>query len=152
MSKSKIYSYNLSFDVVQAASSFLACGICTLSFVFLGIPIGINLRRKKVWKPILEKLRTRLLDWHNRNISMGGRVALLNVTLENILIFLFSFHKAPKCIIKEIIIIQKSFLSGGLEDVKKISWLKWSKVCLSKKKLWLGVKHYGIFNLALLSK
>lgn len=84
-------------------------------------------------KSLLSKLRRRLLGWKNIKLSIGGRVALLNVILVNTSIFLFSLYKAPKCIIKEIISIQKSFLCDGFDVDKKISWISWSKVSLPKK-------------------
>lgn len=101
--------------------------------MFLGIPIGFNLRRKEVSKPLLSKLRRRLLGWQNINLSIGGRVPLLNALLYNILVFIFSFHKAQKCIIKEIISIQKYFLWGGFDEEKKIRWISWSKVYFPEK-------------------
>lgn len=54
-------------------------------------------------RSFLSRLRKRLLGWKNKNLSIGGRLTLLNAILVNTQIFLFSFYKVPKCIIKEII-------------------------------------------------
>ncbi|KAI5427576.1 hypothetical protein KIW84_032831 [Lathyrus oleraceus] len=83
-------------DFVQATIGFLSCGIGSPSFTFLGIPTGINLRHREVWKPIVDKIRRILAIWHNRFLSIGGRVVFLNSVLVNILIFFFSFYKTPK--------------------------------------------------------
>lgn len=92
------------------------------------------------------------MGWQNIKLFIDGRVALLNAILVNTPVFLFSFYKAPKCIIKEIISIQKSFLCDGFDVDRKISWISWSKICLPEKEGGLGVKHCGIFNLAYFRK
>lgn len=102
------------------------------SFTFLGVSIGINPRRWDVWKPIMDKIRIRLFVWHNVFLSIGSRV-VLNSVVSNILIFLFSFYTAPKVIINEIIMLQRVFLWGGIEDNKKINWVSWDKICRLKK-------------------
>ncbi|XP_058750550.1 uncharacterized protein LOC131623553 [Vicia villosa] len=123
LNKSLLLGFNLDSDFLQAGSSFLNCEIGSSSFVFLGIPVGINPRRREVWKPIVSKLRRRLGGWQNIHLSNDGRVVLLNSILSSILIFMFSFYKAPKAIIKEIILLQRSFLWGGDEVKKNICWI-----------------------------
>ncbi|XP_050902141.1 uncharacterized protein LOC127111472 [Lathyrus oleraceus] len=94
---------------LKAAVSFLSCGFCLIPFVFFGIPIRVNHRRKEAWAPIVGKLKRRLAVWHNRFLSIRGRLVLLNSVLSNISIFFFSFYKATKVVINDIIKIQRSF-------------------------------------------
>lgn len=98
LSKSIVFGINLDIDLLQATASFLSCSFSLLPFVFLGIPIGINPRRKASWAPIVSKIRLRLAVWHSRFLYIGGRVVLLNSVLSNISIFFFSFYKAPKVV------------------------------------------------------
>ncbi|XP_050896042.1 uncharacterized protein LOC127102743 [Lathyrus oleraceus] len=122
LSMSKPIVYILECDFVQAATGFLSCGIGSHSFTFLGIPIGINLRCREVWKSVVDKIRRRLTVWHNRFLLIGSKVVLLNSVLANIPIF-FSFYKASKVIVNEIIMLQRVFLWGGSEDKKRINWV-----------------------------
>ncbi|XP_058760442.1 uncharacterized protein LOC131633769 [Vicia villosa] len=62
---------NLDPDFIQAAASFLNCIVGATSFTFLGISVGVNPRRREVWKPIVARLRNRLESWQNRHLSMG---------------------------------------------------------------------------------
>ncbi|XP_058725636.1 uncharacterized protein LOC131596919 [Vicia villosa] len=133
LNKSRLFGVNLDPDFIQVGSSFLNCEIGSSSFVFLGISVGINLRRCDVGRPLVSKLRRRIGSWQNKQLSIGGKVVLLNSILSSIPIFFFSFYKAPKSIIKEIIAIQRSFLWGGDEDKKKINWISWDKF-----DVWLG--------------
>ena len=110
--KCRLVGINFDPTFVQVAASFLNCEIGSPAFTFLGIPFEINPRRKEVWNLIFSKTRRRLSTWKNRYISIGGRVILLNSILSNILIFYFSFYKALKVVIKELIKIQRVFPSG----------------------------------------
>ncbi|XP_058757673.1 uncharacterized protein LOC131630949 [Vicia villosa] len=56
LSKSRFLGVNLESDFVQAASSFLNCIVGSSSFTFLGIPVGVNPRRREVWRPIVSRM------------------------------------------------------------------------------------------------
>ncbi|GAU32897.1 hypothetical protein TSUD_393180 [Trifolium subterraneum] len=48
-------------------------------------------------------------------------------------LYFFSFFKAPKCILKLLVRIQRNFLWGeGVED-KRLCWVKWDQICLPKE-------------------
>lgn len=110
LSKSISFGLNLDYDFLQATASFLSCNFGLILFVFLGIPIGVNLRRKEYWALIVSKLRRRLTVWHNRFFYIRVRAILLSFVLSNILMFLFFFYKDPKVIVNKIIRIQITFL------------------------------------------
>ncbi|XP_058774319.1 uncharacterized protein LOC131648592 [Vicia villosa] len=120
-SKSKILGFNMEMDFLQAASDFLFCAINPFPFHFLGISIGCNPRRKSAWSLITSKLRNRLALWKGKYLSLGGRVNSLNSVLNAISLFTFSFYKAPKMVIQEIISIQRAFLWNGHETRKRIN-------------------------------
>ncbi|XP_058742110.1 uncharacterized protein LOC131614557 [Vicia villosa] len=153
-------SSDISFDMLQfvddtvliVASSFLGCQIGKLPFVFLGIPVGGNHRRKQFWSFLISKLKKRLGGWQRKHLSLGGKVALLNAVLNSIHIFVLSFYKAPKCVLGEIIKIQRDFLWGSKEGIRKMCWVIWEKICWPQKEGGLGVRNNETFNLALVSK
>lgn len=80
--------------------------------MFLGIPNGANSRGKATWNTILDKFHCNLVVWRGRKLSIGGRVILLNSVLNSLPIHLFSFFKAPRLVINEIIKLQRAFLLG----------------------------------------
>jgi hypothetical protein len=54
--KSKLYGINLDNDFLRALSAFLHCGVDSIPFKFLGIPVGANPRRKATWSLLTPKL------------------------------------------------------------------------------------------------
>jgi hypothetical protein len=75
---------------MAAASTFLHCGVDSIPFRFLGISMGANPRRKVTWKPIVEFTRKCLSRWKSHNLSIGGRITLINSILSSLpLFFLF---------------------------------------------------------------
>ena len=81
------------------AARYLNCRILSFPFSYLGIPIGDNPRRSRLWDPIISKCERRLATWKHRHISFGGRVTLINAALTAIPIYFFSFFKVPSKII-----------------------------------------------------
>ncbi|PNY11621.1 cysteine-rich receptor-like protein kinase, partial [Trifolium pratense] len=150
--KSKLYGINVEANVLEAAATFLDCSYDTIPFKFLGIPVGANPRRKATWTPIVDSMTKRLSRWNGRNLSIGGRVTLINSVLSSLPLYFFSFYKAPIGIINQLVRIQRNFLWGGSAEVKKLCWVSWAQVCLPKEKGGLGVKNIEMFNSALLCK
>ncbi|CAJ2637710.1 unnamed protein product [Trifolium pratense] len=150
--KSKLYGLNVDTRLLKAGSSFLSCRSEVIPFKFLGIPVGANPRRRETWKPVVDAMNKRLNTWSCRLLSYGGRITLINSVLASLPLYYFSFFKAPCCILKQLVRIQRNFLWGGGEMDKKLCWVKWEQICLSKEKGGLGVKNLDLFNQALLSK
>lgn len=113
--KRKFYGLNLEEDFITSTSTFLSCGVGSLPFTFLGVDVGINPRKISTWRETVSKIHSSLSSWKRKFLSQGGRITMINVGLTNILIYLFSFYRAPKAIIQEIIKIQHNFLWWGEE-------------------------------------
>jgi len=58
--------------------------------------------------------------------------------LNAIPIYFLSFMKMPVKVWRKIIRIQRDFLWGGVEEGRKIAWVRWSKVYLPKPRGGLG--------------
>jgi hypothetical protein len=113
-SKSCLMGENVPPLFMDMVCNFLNCKLGVVPFVYLGLPVGANPRRKSTWDPLIVQLRRRLRSWGNRYVSLGGRIVLLNSVLNAIPIFYLSFLKLPAVVLKEIIRIQREFLWGGV--------------------------------------
>lgn len=58
---------------------------------------------------------------------------MLNAVLANIPIYFLSFSKAPKEVVHNLVSIQRRFLWGGVDEVKKVCWISWEDICKHKK-------------------
>jgi hypothetical protein len=150
--KSKLYGVNIDPIFLAAGATFLSCRSEVIPFKFLGIPVGANPRRKETWKPVVDAMSKRLCSWNSRHLSYGGRITLINSVLSSLPLYFFSFFKAPRCVLQQLVRLQRNFLWGGGAADKRLCWVKWDQVCLPKEQGGLGVKNLELFNMALLSK
>ncbi|GKV45492.1 hypothetical protein SLEP1_g52564 [Rubroshorea leprosula] len=130
----------------------LCCKGGELPFKYLGIPIGGNHRKLSMWKPLMESFKKKLASWKSQNLSLGGRITLLNSVLSSLLVYLMSAYLIPKGTLSSLDKIRRNFLWEGSKEEKKIKWVSWERVCRKKECGGLGVKDLRKFNLALMGK
>ncbi|GJX19505.1 hypothetical protein Tco_0222182 [Tanacetum coccineum] len=63
-----------------------------------------------------------------------------------------SIYKVPKAVLASMEALRRRFFYGALDNEKKISWIKWSKILSPKKHGGLGVSSLYALNRALLFK
>ena len=106
----------------REATSFLNCSQLEFPFSYLGIPVGVSSKCRSVWQLIISKFEAKLARWKQRNLSMGGRITLINSVLTALPTYLLSFFKIPKHVVQKIVSIQRNFLWGSHQDSNKIPW------------------------------
>ena len=67
------------------------------------------------------------------NLIIIGRLILLKSVMSSLPVYFLSFFKAPTCIISSIESLFNFFFWGGGEVVRKIAWVDWDTICLSKE-------------------
>ncbi|XP_028095431.1 uncharacterized protein LOC114295410 [Camellia sinensis] len=95
--KSMVCGVGFSDSALEEFVSLRNCKTLSLPLKYLGLPLGANPRRKRMWKPVIEKFKLRLAGWKMR---------------------------LPEGIAKEIDKIQASFLWGGSDLKRKIHLVK----------------------------
>ncbi|GAU22739.1 hypothetical protein TSUD_138630 [Trifolium subterraneum] len=150
--KSMLVGVNIPESWLCEAASSLCCRVGKIPFLYLGLPIGGDLRRLGFWEPLLARLKNRLSGWKSRFLSFGGRLTLLKSVLTSLPVYALSFFKAPSSTISSIESLLIKFFWGGGEDSRKTSWINWKTICLRKEYGGLGVRQLKEFNLALLGK
>src|SRR4051812_15617576 len=105
-----------------------------------------------MWKELISFLKKRLVVWRGKNLSIAGRVVLINAVLNAIPIYSLSFYKALSKVLNDIRSIQSNFLWSGGDLVKSIHWVSWDTVCKPREEGGLGVRNVEIMNVALISK
>lgn len=100
--KSKVFGIGVHDDEVRNLSSFLKCDNAKLPFSYLGATVGANMNLIKNWKPVIDKVSTKLSKWKSNYLSFGGRVVLCKSVLGSIPLYFFSLFKAPLKVIDSI--------------------------------------------------
>lgn len=89
--KSQLLGVNVEDGWLQQAASFLNCKVRVFPFVYLGLSIGADARRKSTWQPVLDKISRRLTAWNSQFLYLGGKIVLLNSVLYALPIYFLSF-------------------------------------------------------------
>jgi len=75
-----------------------------------------------------------------QKLVLWGRLILLKYVMSSLPVYALSFFRAPAGIIFSIEFILINFLWGGGEDHRKIAWVDWKSICMSKKVGGFGVR------------
>ncbi|KAL8509574.1 hypothetical protein ACS0TY_016699 [Phlomoides rotata] len=151
--KSDIMGINVKKERVKEWCSILNCKQSSIPFKYLGLHVGEKMKNSSSWEFVTKKLEDRLHCWENTNLSLGGRIVLINSVLTNLPSYAFSFCRLPKNTTYNLTKIQRRFLWGeGAGKENRIAWVKWDNVCREKKEGGLGIKNVECFNLAYFGK
>ncbi|KAL9688405.1 hypothetical protein QQ045_032826 [Rhodiola kirilowii] len=150
--KSLCFGVGLKAEETQFFASLLGCLVGNFPMKYLGLQVGVNPSRVSSWAPILQKFKDKLASWKGVNLSMAGRVVLIKAALCSMPLYYASIYKILIAVALEIEKIQRKFLWGGLEDQKKIHYVKWTTVTKPRKYGGLGIQALREKNQALLTK
>ncbi|XP_021991090.1 uncharacterized protein LOC110887832 [Helianthus annuus] len=74
--KCKLYGIGVDETEVSRMAALLNCEAGKLPFLYLGVPIGANMKRKVFWAPVIDRLKSKLSKWKTRHLSFAGRLTL----------------------------------------------------------------------------
>ena len=78
------------------------CKEGTFPFKYLGIPMNPNRIASKDWGHTEERIQKKLRSWKGKLLSTGGRLVLINSIMSSFPLFILSFFKIPKGVLKRI--------------------------------------------------
>ncbi|KAJ0682333.1 putative RNA-directed DNA polymerase [Helianthus annuus] len=150
--KSKVYGIGVDPDEVKRLASKVNCEAGSLPFSYLGVPIGVNMKRASFWNVIIDRIYSKLSRWKAKHLSFAGRLTLVKSVLGSLPSYFLSLFVAPKCVIKRIEKIRREFLWGKRNNRNKLRWLKWEFILKHKKAGGMGVGGIQSYNYAMLTK
>ncbi|KAL8463685.1 hypothetical protein ACS0TY_034368 [Phlomoides rotata] len=98
---------NVGDGIIDEWCSILNCKRSNLLFKYLGMQVGDNLKLSARCDFLIKKMKDRLSRWENINLSLGGRIVLINSVLSILPIYALSFCKIPKLTLHKLIRIQR---------------------------------------------
>ncbi|XP_028122358.1 uncharacterized protein LOC114319532 [Camellia sinensis] len=150
--KSLVCGVNVPEESLSEFAARLHCQPKTLPLKYLGLPLGANPNKKSTWKPVLDKVRSRLAGWKRKLLSSSGRLTLLKSVSSALPMFYLSLFKMPVGIAREFDKLQANFLWGGSESKKPIHLVKWDDITKNVKQGGLGVRRVRLVNDCMLLK
>lgn len=151
--KSTLHGYSQDDPTLHAWAGILGCRVGNFSFKYLGATLGSSPKSISYWDPLIAKVQSRVKSMEVGNISLAGRVVLLNSVLDSLPTYWFNLFKLPSAVLKNLEGIRRRFFWGySTGSTKKIHFLKWEKICQSKKYGGLGLSSVKNRNLILLGK
>jgi len=64
-------SVNIADTWLHDAARVMNCKTETIPFVYLGLPIGGDVRRLSFWNLVIDRINARLFTWKNKFLSLG---------------------------------------------------------------------------------
>ncbi|KAL8524930.1 hypothetical protein ACS0TY_014520 [Phlomoides rotata] len=146
-------SLNVKENEVREWSSILNCKRSNFPFKYLGLQVGENVKKTACWDFLLTKIDNRLRCWENKQMSLGGRIVLINSVLSNLSSYALAFCRLPNLTLKKINRLVRRFLwDDGLGKERRIAWVGWDIICREKIRGGMGIKNIDWHNLALFGK
>ena len=66
---------------VEGLSRILGCGVESMPFTCLGLPLGAHYKDPSIWKNVIGKMDTKLAGWKRMYLSNGGRLTMIKSML-----------------------------------------------------------------------
>ncbi|GJX76965.1 putative RNA-directed DNA polymerase [Tanacetum coccineum] len=142
LTKSKIYGVGVEGGELDRMACYMRCSVSTFPFTYLGLPIGVNMRRTSAWNGVVDRFKSRLSGWKEKSMSLGGRLKLVKSVLGSLPLYYFSMFRVPSSIISALKRARKNFFWGGLGEGKK--WLGLIRSIYGLDGGWSGVRVLGL--------
>ena len=150
--KSTIIFGSMNEEDKQRILSIVPFKVEKLPIRYLGVPLTSKRLGVHDCKGLIEKVKSRILNWKNKCLSYAGRLQLVASVLESLHVYWASVFLLPQAVINDINKLLKNFLWSQGETSKGKAKVAWENICKPKKQGGLGLKDIGVWNKAMITK
>ena len=119
---------------------------------YLGLPSFVGRAKYRTFSELKEKVWKRVNGWKEQLLSQVGHEILIKAVAQSMPTYTMNCFLLPKKFQMELQGIVRQFWWGQKGEERKINWLAWDKMCMSKSRGGMGFRDLEAFNLALLAK
>lgn len=120
---------------------------------FLGMPSQNKKNKSKLFSKIKEHVWKALQSWKGPLFSAGGKKILIKAIIQAIPTYTMSCFKLPISLCEDIINkMSVDFWWGQGKSRKRVHWLSWKRLCVSKDSGGMRSRDIQLFNQAMLAK
>nr|GEV71650.1 RNA-directed DNA polymerase, eukaryota, reverse transcriptase zinc-binding domain protein [Tanacetum cinerariifolium] len=120
-------------EEVDSTAANVGCSTFSPLFKYLGVQVGANISWLSSWHEVKAKIPSILSRWKLKTVSIGYRLTLLKSVLSSIPLYYMSLFKDPSGTVNALEAIQRNFINGMERLERKIAWISWDKILVSKK-------------------
>jgi hypothetical protein len=119
---------------------------------YLGLPTPEGRITKDKFQSIKEKLINKFNNWVERNMSSAARAVMIKVVAQAIPTYTMSVFKLPATLCEKLMQLTRYFWWGENSEHRKVHWIAWYILLLSKNMGGMGFRDLKLFNQALLAR
>lgn len=152
MPKSKVFfSKNLSNEDCSSFASALGIDRTLDLGKYLSIRIFHSRPNRQIFRPIEERVRSRLAGWKSKILSKAGRLVLIKVVHTALPLFTMQCCALPKATTNAIDKLSRDFLWGSSLNRRKLHMVGWEDIPRPKHLGGLGIRSVADCNLIALA-
>jgi hypothetical protein len=148
--KSKVIPLNLEEDRCHEIAHLQNCHVGSLPFKYLGVPLHFDRLKREDIQPLIDKMIKKAAGWRGRLLAYSSRLVLIKSCLASIPVYLLSFIKFPKWVIKMIESQMANCLWNDNSEAHIYHLVGWQHVTMKKEFGGLGVPNLRELNVCLL--
>lgn len=146
------FSPNVDPDQRDLISNTLGFNATSNLGKYLGFPLNHPGDRKHDFDFVLDRVKKKLAGWKANLLSMASRLVFIQASSSTNPNYAMQYVALPNKILKGINRVNRNFLWGSIDLVRKMHWVKWEEVTKPKEIGGLGIQTAKGRNMALLAK
>jgi len=151
--KSRVFfSPNMGPDQRDSLSSILGFRSTSNLGSYLGFPLKHPGVRSHDFGFVLDRVKRKLAGWKANLLFMASRLVLIHASFSTVPNYAMQYVDLPSKILNSIDRVNRNFLWGSTDQIRKMHWVNWKEVTKPKEASGLGLQSVIGRNTALLAK
>jgi hypothetical protein len=123
----------------------LGIGCEALAEKYLGLPTAVGRSKEGAFKHLPERSWSKVHGWKGQGLSMEGKEILIKSVLQAVPTYPMGCFKLSQKTCSKLTSIATGFWLGSADGKRKVPWISWERMCVSKRGGGMGFRNYGFF-------